>query len=86
MGRQSQDHVRLLTILHEKPHKKDVYRRRYQLLSYTLTSSFFCFSSGTCSAEIWLSVNTDRRRIFMDGTNPSFIRALKDRVDEDTNY
>ena len=22
----------------------------------------------------------------MDGANPSFIRALKDRVDEDTNY
>ena len=25
-------------------------------------------------------------RIFVDGANPSFIRALKDRVDEDTNY
>jgi len=27
-----------------------------------------------------------RSRIFCDGANPSFIRALKDRVDEDTNY
>lgn len=25
-------------------------------------------------------------RIFVDGANPSFIRALKERVDEDTNY
>jgi hypothetical protein len=25
-------------------------------------------------------------RIFVDGANPSFIRALKDKVDEDTNY
>ena len=25
-------------------------------------------------------------RIFVDGANPSFIRALKHRVDEDTNY
>ena len=50
------------------------------------SNPFFCFSSGTCSAEIWLSVNTDRCRIFIDGANPSFIRALKDRVDEDTNY
>ena len=44
-------------------------------------------SSGTCSAESWLGVNTDMCRIFMVGANPSFIRALKDRrVDEDTNY
>jgi hypothetical protein len=28
----------------------------------------------------------NRCRIFVDGANPSFIRALKDRVDEDTNY
>ncbi|HET6640079.1 MAG TPA: hypothetical protein VFG77_00560, partial [Nitrososphaeraceae archaeon] len=27
-----------------------------------------------------------RSRIFCDGANPSFIRALTDRVDEDTNY
>jgi hypothetical protein len=27
-----------------------------------------------------------RRRIFVDGANPSFIRALKDRLEEDTNY
>jgi hypothetical protein len=27
-----------------------------------------------------------RSRIFVDGSNPSFIRALKDKVDEDTNY
>jgi hypothetical protein len=27
-----------------------------------------------------------RSRIFVDGANPSFIRALKDRVDEDVNY
>ncbi|MGA8913494.1 MAG: hypothetical protein WB443_11615, partial [Nitrososphaeraceae archaeon] len=34
-----------------------------------------------------LGVNTVRCRIFMDGVNPSFIRALKDTVDdEDTNY
>ena len=25
-------------------------------------------------------------RIFVDGANPSFIRALKEKVDEDTNY
>jgi hypothetical protein len=25
-------------------------------------------------------------RIFVDGANPSFIRALKDKLDEDTNY
>jgi hypothetical protein len=25
-------------------------------------------------------------RIFVDGANPSFIRALKERVDEDSNY
>ena len=28
----------------------------------------------------------NRCRIFVDGANPSFITALKDRVDEDTNY
>jgi hypothetical protein len=28
----------------------------------------------------------NRCRIFVDGANPSFIRALKDRVDEDTAY
>jgi hypothetical protein len=28
----------------------------------------------------------NRCRIFVDGANPSFIRALKDMVDEDTNY
>jgi hypothetical protein len=28
----------------------------------------------------------NRCRIFVDGANPSFIRALKDRVDEDTDY
>ena len=28
----------------------------------------------------------NRCRIFVDGANPSFIRALKDKVDEDTNY
>ena len=28
----------------------------------------------------------NKYRMFVDGTNPSFIRALKDRVDEDTNY
>jgi hypothetical protein len=28
----------------------------------------------------------NRCRIFVDGANPSFIRALKDRVNEDTNY
>lgn len=28
----------------------------------------------------------NRCRIFVDGPNPSFIRALKDRVDEDTDY
>jgi hypothetical protein len=28
----------------------------------------------------------NRCRIFVDGANPSFIRALKDRVDEDINY
>ena len=28
----------------------------------------------------------NRCRIFVDGANPSFIEALKDRVDEDTNY
>jgi hypothetical protein len=27
-----------------------------------------------------------RCRIFVDGANPSFIRALKDRLEEDTNY
>ena len=27
-----------------------------------------------------------RSRIFVDGSNPSFIRALKERLDEDTNY
>ena len=27
-----------------------------------------------------------RSRIFVDGANPSFIRALKERLDEDTNY
>ena len=27
-----------------------------------------------------------RCRIFVDGANPSFIRALKDRVDEDSEY
>jgi hypothetical protein len=25
-------------------------------------------------------------RIFVDGANPSFIRALKEKVDEDTDY
>jgi hypothetical protein len=29
---------------------------------------------------------TNGCRIFVDGANPSFIRALKDKVDEDTNY
>lgn len=28
----------------------------------------------------------NRCRIFVDGANPSFIRALKDKVDKDTNY
>ena len=28
----------------------------------------------------------NRYRIFVDGADPSFIWALKDRVDEDTNY
>ena len=28
----------------------------------------------------------NRCRIFVDAANPSFIRALKDKVDEDTNY
>ena len=28
----------------------------------------------------------NRCRIFVNGANPSFIRALKDKVDEDTNY
>jgi hypothetical protein len=28
----------------------------------------------------------NRCRIFIDGANPSFIRALKDRVDEDPDY
>jgi hypothetical protein len=28
----------------------------------------------------------NRCRIFVDGANPSFIRTLKDRADEDTNY
>lgn len=28
----------------------------------------------------------NRCRIFVDGANPSFIRTLKDRVDEDTNF
>jgi hypothetical protein len=27
-----------------------------------------------------------RSRIFVDGANPSFLRSLKERVDEDTNY
>ena len=27
-----------------------------------------------------------RCRIFVDGANPSFIKALKDRVDEDPEY
>jgi hypothetical protein len=27
-----------------------------------------------------------RSRIFVDGANPSFIRALKERLEEDTNY
>ena len=27
-----------------------------------------------------------RSRIFVDGANPSFIRALKERLDEDTDY
>lgn len=27
-----------------------------------------------------------RSRIFVDGANPSFIRALKESLDEDTNY
>jgi hypothetical protein len=27
-----------------------------------------------------------RSRIFLDGSNPSFCRALKERLDEDTNY
>ena len=27
----------------------------------------------------------NRCRIFVDGANPGFIRALKDRVDEDTS-
>jgi hypothetical protein len=28
----------------------------------------------------------DRSRIFVDSANPSFIRALKERLDENTNY
>lgn len=28
----------------------------------------------------------DRSRIFVDGANPSFIRSLKDRIGEDSNY
>jgi hypothetical protein len=28
----------------------------------------------------------NRSRIFVDGANPSFIRALKERLDENTNY
>ena len=28
----------------------------------------------------------NRSRIFVDGANPSFIRALKERVEEDPNY
>lgn len=28
----------------------------------------------------------NRSRIFVDGANPSLIRALKERLDEDTNY
>lgn len=28
----------------------------------------------------------DRSRIFMDSANPCFIRALKERQDEETNY
>lgn len=28
----------------------------------------------------------NRCRIFVDGSNPSFIRALKERLEEDTNY
>lgn len=27
-----------------------------------------------------------RSRIFVDGASPSFLRSLKERVDEDTNY
>jgi hypothetical protein len=27
-----------------------------------------------------------RSRIFIDGANPSFIRSLKERLDEDVNY
>jgi hypothetical protein len=36
--------------------------------------------------ETCLYKREGRNRIFVDGTNPSFIRSLKERVDEDTDY
>ena len=34
-------------------------------LKHAVNESFICFSSGTCSAESWLGVNSDRCRIFI---------------------
>ena len=83
---------------HAETTKKDYYACRIvQLLHFLLVNVVYAdeFSRPDFNQMIQTTfrllkeynITCDSRcRIFVDGANPSFIRALKDRVDEDSEY
>ena len=62
----------LVNVLHAEEYPRPDFNAMIQTTSKLLTQYDIRFDN--------------RCRIFVDAANPSFIRALKDKVDEDTNY
>ena len=62
----------MVNVLHAEEYQRPDFNKMIEITTNLLEGYDIRFDSGC--------------RVFVDGANPEFIRALKDRIGEDTNY